>query len=48
MAITPKTLFFIIAAVLFAVAALYAPPQPPRVNLIAAGLCFLALAHLFG
>jgi hypothetical protein len=48
MALTPSVVCAFIAAVIFAIAALYSPPQPPRINLIAAGLTFLALAHLFG
>jgi hypothetical protein len=44
--VTPKTLCFIIAAVLFAAAALWVPSGPPRLNLVPAGLTFLALGLL--
>jgi hypothetical protein len=43
----PRLLLLLISAVLFAVAALWSPPAPPRFNLIAAGLTFFALAWLF-
>ena len=36
-----------IAVVLFAAAAIWSPPAPPRFNLVAAGLTFLALSFLF-
>lgn len=42
-----KLLCLVIAAVLFAVAALWTPPAPPRFNLIAAGLTFLTLSFVF-
>jgi hypothetical protein len=51
MNIGPRVLCVALAALLFAVATLWAPTppagQPPRFNLIAAGLTFLALAQLF-
>jgi hypothetical protein len=46
MNITPRTLCLAIAAVVFAVAALWQPASPPKLNLVAAGLTFLALAFL--
>jgi hypothetical protein len=45
--VTIRNLLLVIAAVLFAVAAIWAPPAPPKFNLVAAGLTFLALAFLF-
>lgn len=47
MDITPRLLCLIIAAVFFAVAALWVPPNPPRFSLVPAGLTFLTLAFLF-
>ena len=43
----PRLLLLVVAAVLFAVATLWTPSQPPRFNLVAAGLTFFALAFLF-
>lgn len=40
-------LLLVIAAVLFAVGALWSPPAPPKFNLMSAGLCFFALSFLF-
>jgi hypothetical protein len=45
-AVTPKTLCLIVAAVLFAAAALWVPSSPPRLNLVPAGLTFLTLGLL--
>ena len=42
----PRLLCLLIATIIFAVAALWSPPAPPRLNLVAAGLTFLALAFL--
>ena len=42
-----KLVCLVIAAVLFAVAAIWAPPAPPKFNLVAAGLTFLTLSFLF-
>ena len=42
----PRPLCLLIAVVLLAVAALYVPPQPTRVNLIALGLAFFAISFL--
>lgn len=47
MNVTPRLLCLVIAAVIFAVAALWVPPNPPRLSLVPAGLTFLALAFLF-
>ena len=47
MALTIRTFCLAIAVVLFVAAALYVPPSPPRFNLVAAGLTFLALSMLF-
>lgn len=44
---TIKLLCLVIAAVLFAVAAVYSPPSPPRFNLLAAGLTFFVLSFVF-
>jgi len=41
---TVRLLLLVISAVLFAVAALWTPAAPPRVNLLAAGLAFLAVS----
>ena len=46
MDLTLRVVTLLIATVLFAVAALWSPPSPPRLNLVAAGLTFLALAQL--
>ena len=46
MTISPRLLCFLIAAVVFAIAAFWA--SPPRVNLLAAGLFFFVLGFLFG
>jgi len=43
----PRLILLLIAAILFAVSALWAPPAPPRFNLVAAGLFFFAAAWLF-
>jgi len=43
----PRLVLVLISAVLFAVAALWSPPAPPRFNLVAAGLTFFALAWIF-
>ena len=43
----PRFVFLLVAAVLFAVAALWAPPTPPRFNLVAAGLFCFTAAWLF-
>ena len=47
MTLSPRSLLILVAAVLFAVAALWTPPAPPRFSLTAAGLCCFALAWLF-
>jgi hypothetical protein len=47
MEIGPRHICLLVAAVLFAVAAVWSPPAPSRFNLLAAGLFFLALAFLF-
>ena len=44
---TIHLLLLVIAAVLFAVAALWSPPAPPKFNLVAAGLTFFALSFVF-
>ena len=44
---TIHLLCLIIALLCFIAAALYAPPAPPRFNLIGAGLAFVALALIF-
>lgn len=44
--LTLRVLCLIVATVFFAIAALWTPPTPPRLNLLAAGLTFLALAQL--
>jgi hypothetical protein len=46
--VTPRTLCLVVAAVIFAAAALWRPPNPPALNLVPAGLTFLALALIFG
>ena len=46
-AVTIHLLCLVIAAVLFAVAAIWSPPAPPKFNLMAAGLTFFALAFIF-
>jgi len=43
----PRFVLILIGAVLFAVSALWTPPAPPRLNLVAAGLTFFAAAWLF-
>ena len=43
----PRLILLLVACVLFAVAALWTPPQPPRFGLTAAGLFFFAAAWLF-
>jgi hypothetical protein len=43
----PRLICLLIAAVLFAVAALWTPPAPPRLNLTNAGLFFFVAAWLF-
>lgn len=51
MQVTPQSLCFVLAIVLFAVAAFWTPPPiPPNrpVNLVAAGLALLALGFLLG
>ena len=35
-----------VSAILAAIAAFWAPPAPPRANLVALALCFLSLAFL--
>lgn len=40
-------LLLVIAAVLFAVGAVWSPSSPPRFSLMSAGLCFFALSFLF-
>lgn len=47
-AVGPRLLCLIIAAVIFAIAALWAPPAPPRLSLVPAGLFFFTAAWLFG
>jgi len=42
--VSVRLLLLVVAAVVFAVAALWTPTSPPRVNLLAAGLCFLAVS----
>lgn len=46
MALTIRTFCLVIAAILFAAAAIWVA-APPRFNLVAAGLTFLTLAFLF-
>lgn len=46
MAVGAKLLCLVIATVLFVVAAVWAPPNPPKFNLLAAGLAFLSLSFL--
>lgn len=46
MELTLRVVCLLVAVVLFAVAALWTPPSPPRLNLMAAGLTFFALAQL--
>jgi hypothetical protein len=46
-AVGPRFVLVLIACVLFAVSALWAPPAPPRFNLVAAGLFFFSAAWLF-
>jgi hypothetical protein len=46
MNVTPRSLCLLVAAVIFAAAALWVPSAPPRLNLVPAGLTFLALAFL--
>lgn len=41
-----KFVFLILALVCFLLAAIWVPPNPPRVNLIGAGLFFATLAWL--
>ena len=43
----PRLILLLIACILFAVAALYTPPAPPRLSLTNAGLFFFAAAWLF-
>jgi hypothetical protein len=43
----PRLVLLVIACALFAVAALWTPPAPPRFSLTAAGLFFFAAAWLF-
>ena len=45
--ITPRFVLVLVAVVVFAVAALWTPPAPPRLNLVAAGLTFFAASWLF-
>jgi hypothetical protein len=45
--VSVRLLLLVVAAVLFAVAAIWAPPAPPKFNLVAAGLTFLTLSFLF-
>ena len=46
-ATSTRLVLLLIAAILCAVSALWAPPAPPRFNLVAAGLFFFAAAWLF-
>lgn len=46
-AVGPRLVCVLIAAVIFAVAALWSPPAPPRFSLSNAGLFFFAVAWLF-
>ena len=46
-AVGPRLVCVLIAAVIFAVAALWSPPAPPRFSLTNAGLFFFAVAWLF-
>jgi len=46
-AVGPRLICVLIAAVIFAVAALWSPPAPPRLSLTNAGLFFFAVAWLF-
>jgi hypothetical protein len=46
MAITPRMLCLILAVLLFAIASFWSPPSTRPVNLVAAGLGFIALALL--
>jgi hypothetical protein len=43
----PRLICLLIAAIVFAVAAIYSPPAPPRFSLVSAGLFFLAVSFLF-
>jgi hypothetical protein len=43
----PRLILLLVACVLFAVAALWSPPAPPRFSLQSAGLFFFAAAWLF-
>jgi len=40
-------ILLLIAAILAGIAAVYVPASPPRFSLLAAAVCFLALAFLF-
>jgi hypothetical protein len=42
-----RMVFLVVAAILFALAALYVPPAPPRFSFTAAGLFFLTVSFLF-
>lgn len=44
---TVHLLCLVIALICFVAATLYAPPAPPRINLIGAGLTFLTLSLIF-
>jgi len=46
-AVGPRLICVLISAVIFAVAALWSPPAPPRFSLTNAGLFFFAVAWLF-
>ena len=43
----PRLLCLLVAAIVFAIAALYTPPSPPRFSLVSAGLFFFVCAFLF-
>lgn len=46
MDITPRTLCWLLAALLFAVGAFWTPPPSPRVSLLSLGLFLLTLGWL--
>ena len=47
MPVTIHLLCLVIAAVLFAVSAVWSPSAPPRFSLQSAGLCFFSLSFIF-
>jgi hypothetical protein len=46
MDLTPRTLALLLAALVFAVSAFWAPPAPPRVSLVSLGLFLVCVALL--